>query len=154
METRRELKDIPVMFTRYNKDSFINTTQVRAGNANWKYQNPDGEISIAVLENLSHPMDNINLLSRIKVPYNLNSISFDFSVTPSSFTVKYWPDQYAGIHEAYDIMYENLKVNGNFVNLPHGEAGYIFQVHAMWPQGYADYEFYMVPSIRFSQALK
>lgn len=149
-----DVKDIPVMFIQYCMGGAIRTTEVHASYANWKYNNPDGTQTDVIAENLMHPMDMVNILTRVEIPSNLRMLSFLFSYEPSSFTVRYWSDQYAGFREAYDIMYDNLKVVGNSVALPHGEYGYIFQVHATWPQGNGNFEFYLVPSMRLSPALK
>lgn len=149
-----EVKDIPVMYVQYCMNGTIKTAEVPANYANWKYSNPDGTMTDVIAENLMHPMDIVKLLPVMEVPDKLHTLSFTFSYEPSSFRVRYWPDQYAGFREAYDIMYEDLRVIGNSVTLPRGEHGYIFQVHAMWPQGNGNYEFYLVPSIRFSPALK
>ena len=149
-----DVKDIPVMFAQYCMNDKVKTTEVRANFANWKYNNPDGTMTEVIAENLMHPMDIISRLSRMEVPYNLRTLSFTFSCVPSSVTVKFWPDQYAGFRGAYDIMYEKLKVSGNSIILPLGEHGYVFQVHATWPQGNGNYEFYLVPCMRLSPALK
>ncbi len=154
MNIDNDLKDIPIMFVQYRRRGVVYSTQLRANAAYWKYKAPDGTISGVPIGNAPHPMEHINLLPRIDLPAGVSTISFDFTVKPSSFTVRYWPDSYAGIEEAYDVMYETLKVNGRSVQIPRSRQGLVFQVHGMWPRGNAYYEFYVIPSIRFSQALK
>jgi hypothetical protein len=146
MESRMERKEIPVMYTRYDRKGFISTAEVKANNAYWKYKKPDGTFAGIIADNQKHPMDITDLLVRMEVPDNLHTISLDFSTTPRSLTARYWPARYAGIREAYEIMYENLKVSENSLTLPKGEQGYIVQIHAIWPQGYADYEFFLFPA--------
>jgi hypothetical protein len=154
MQKHLEAKDIPIMFAQYGMEGNIVSTQVQSDYASWMKANPEGTMSYTGAESLRHPLDIVGWLTKIEVPDKLHTISFTFTNEPGSFTVRYWQDLYAGKPEAYDIMYENLKVIGNSIALPQGDHGYVFQVHAMWPKGYANYEFYLVPSMRFSEALK
>lgn len=147
MKHTMDLTDIPVMSVRYGRKGSFNTIEIQANNAFWKYQSADGNILNIIIGDIQHPMDIVNQLSKIEIPENLHTLSFDFSSAPDALTVKYWPDQYAGFREAYDVMHENMKVKGKSIVLPNEDQGYVIQVHAMWPQGNANYEFYLVHSL-------
>lgn len=142
-ERRMESKDIPLMFVQYCLEGRIMTTEVSPSYAYWKYKTEDDLMHDIISENLHHPMDIVNLLTRVEVPYYQRTVSFLFSLAPDSYTVRFWPDRYAGMRETYYTKDEERKVYNNTILLPHEEPGYVFQVQADWGQGNGNFEFHL-----------
>lgn len=141
-----QLYSIPVLYIQYPINQEIVTYEIQSANYTWKYTNPDGTTSEIIAENFQHPLDNINSLPQIVIPFNQPNITLFFSSIPLSFTSKYWPDYYAGANETYHTQYQYSNVIDNTLSLPKDDMGYVFQVNAIWPQGNANYEFYIIYS--------
>ncbi len=136
-------KYIPVMYIYYIIDDKPITVCVEGNYASWKYIDEHGMESHTIAENLSHPLDIVDLLTKIKVPYSIRTLKLSFSFRPTSYKVLYWPECYAGIRENYYTNYKYSDVMKDDLIIPLGEPGYIFQVQATWSQGEAYYDFYV-----------
>ena len=52
-------------------------------------------------------------------------------------------DSYIKKSEAYEKYYEVVEISDDTFTVPADNKGYIYEVHATWPQGNAYYAFYI-----------
>ncbi|MDD4729787.1 MAG: M56 family metallopeptidase [Dysgonamonadaceae bacterium] len=131
------LKDIPTMQLKYTIEGTTDKVTVKPGTSSWNYNNESIEIESP------HPLDSVGFIPKIIKSDNLNEITVIFSSTPTSYTVRYWADNYIGNEKAYEDFYNVVEISNDIIVLPNGEPGYIYEIHAMWPQGNAYYAFYV-----------
>jgi len=137
-----ELKEAPEMKLEYTIDEKTTKVTVNHGTSSWKYSNGDGMFT-NIESDSAHPLDSVKFIPLIEKTNELKELIISFSLTQDSYTVRRWTDNYIGNEDAYENYYENLELKGNTIVLPDDEQGYIYEVHATWPQGDAYYAFYV-----------
>ena len=137
------LKEVPVLYVIYYVENKLEFKIIHASSAYWKYQDENGVISDLLSETVRHPLDVVNQLTTIEIPFIKPLLRFGFSKKPDSYSVRYWPDIYTGITELYEKEHLYLTVQNNAVGIPSQYEGYVIQVHGIWEGGTASYEFHL-----------
>lgn len=137
------LKEVPLLYVIFSVDDKLGFKIIHASEACWKYKAEDGTISDLMSETVRHPLDVVDKLQEIEIPYNKPVLRFGFSKKPNSYSVRYWPDLYAGIVELYKKEHMYFTVENNAVSIPFRYDGYVLQVRAAWDYGEATYEFHL-----------
>lgn len=115
----------------------------------WNIVNTDGTLTQIIGENFFHPLDRINSLPQIIIPYTNNLILLTFSEEPSSYTVQYWIVLSGSHQDSNKTKVNYIQVSGNhLLLLPNTEENYVIQVSADWPDGTIIYDFYVSRKFR------
>ena len=130
-------KDVPSMQLEYTLGGKFEKVTVEHGTASWKSMGGGFEADG------SHPLDSVGYMPEIKKTDDLKELKISFSSKPTSYTVRFWTDNYIGKEEAYENHFETLKTSNDIITLPNDEKGYIYEIHATWPQGNVYYAFYI-----------
>lgn len=127
---------VPTMQLEYAIENKTEIVTVKHSTASWN--NIIGGIQSDGL----HPLDSVGLMPEIEKTDDLKELIIKFSFMPTSYTVRRWKDSYIKNEKAYDY-YELLEISDDKIVLPNDGMGYIYEVHAIWPQGDAYYAFYI-----------
>ena len=138
----QQSKEVPEMRLEYVIDSLVCEVMVTPGTCSWSYDNGDGT-STGLEADSPHPLDMLGIMSEILNYDDLFEITVSFTFTPGSYSVFRWPDEYLGHPDRYDILSEPVGMANNTLVLPKDGIGYVYMVHAIWPQGNAVYAFYV-----------
>ena len=133
-------EDIPSLQLEYIEDDRTEIVIIDHGTASWSYK--DHGIESDAL----HPLDAVGSIPEILNKEEQLEIKLKFSSQPTSYTVRSWILEYKQNSEAYDNFYEEVEINNDAFTVPDDEAGYIYLVHALWPQGNVYYGFNVVNS--------
>lgn len=131
-----QIKDIPTLQLIYQQDNKTKKTILPPGTATWHY----GDSIIHA--DAFHPLDAIGKIPEIEKE-DLAEIKLNFSLPPTSYTVRVWTEEYIGNNEAYEDYYEEVDISNDTLMVPEDDLGYIYLVHAFWPQGNVHYSFYV-----------
>ena len=132
--------DIPKMQLEYTVDGKTEKMSVNHGTASWQ------TIYGGIQSDSLHPLDAVGDIPEIKKIDGLKEIKINFSSKPTSYSVRCWEDRYIKKTEAYEKYYEVVKISDNTFTVPDDNKGYIYEVHATWPQGDVCYAFYITNS--------
>ncbi|MDF2539663.1 MAG: hypothetical protein K0S76_2684 [Herbinix sp.] len=143
VKLNRPLKEIPVLYISFIAKETTKSIDIQSDQYLWEYNNENDTDARIIGDSFFHPLAMADLLLKVELPEGVNKVSIQFSENPTSYTVRYWPDYYAGNQEA-QFNYKNyLKTVRDAIALPK-DKGIIVQVYALWPQGEAYYAFYMI----------
>ena len=135
-------KEVPDMQLAYAAGGSTYTINVFPGNSSWLVDKGDGSSS-ATLRCGFHPLDAAGSIPEIKQAAGPEKINISFSLSPSSLSVRRWKDSCAGNAEKYDKASEIVAADENTIIVTNDGTGYIYEVRAKWPQGEAQYAFYL-----------
>lgn len=137
-DKKEQSDEIPSLQLEYQHNNENNTIIINHGTASWRYKEKGIE-SDAV-----HPLDSVASIPEIVTMEDSTEIKLKFSLSPSSYTIRSWTNEYIDNREAYDNYYEDVVVTNDSFVVPNDDEGYTFMVHAFWPQGNAYYGFRVV----------
>ena len=114
----------------------------------WETDNEDGTGSrrevfgehLHPLAKLAAPMNAVMTLKRADIN---EKIGISFPVSPDSFAVRRWEDSCIGNADKYRHQWSPVEVNENTISAPNDGKGYVYEVTAYWPEGHANYTFYL-----------
>lgn len=135
-----QLEDIPDLQLEYIKDDKTEMMNVNHGTISWNFK------TSGIESDAPHPLDAIGSIPEIIKTEDLSEIKIYFSSQPTSYTVRCWTEEYIDNNKAYDNYYDDVEVTDDIIALPKDNMGYIYMIHAKWPQGNAYYGFYVVNS--------
>lgn len=130
--------NVPSMNLEYKSEGKSEKVSVKPGTSSWK------NIFRGSQADGSHPLDSVGYMPEIKKTDDLKELKISFSSRPTSYTVRFWTDNYIGKEEAYENYFETIKTTDDMITLPNDEKGYIYEIHATWAQGNAYYAFYII----------
>ena len=131
---------VPKMQLEYTVDGKTEKMSVNHGTASWQ------TIYGGIQSDSLHPLDAVGVIPEIKKIDGLKEIKINFSSKPTSYSVRCWEDRYIKKTEAYEKYYEVMTISDDTFSVPVDNKGYIYEVHATWPQGDVCYAFYITNS--------
>jgi hypothetical protein len=131
----KQSEDIPSLQLEYFKDNKTETMTIPRGTASWSF------MSTGIEADAAHPLDSVGSIPEIVIEDDLSEIKINFSKPPTSYTVRAWTMEYVENSEAYDNFYEEVEITKDTFTVPNDEVGFIYLVHAIWPQGNVYYGF-------------
>ena len=134
-------ESIPSLQLEYIKEDTIESINIPRGTASWNYKNRGIEVDAP------HPLDAVGSIPEIVKIEDSLEIKLEFSSLPTTYTVKCWAHEYIENNEAYENYYEDVEITNDTLTIPNDKAGYIYLVHALWPQGNAYYGFNVINSL-------
>ncbi|MDD4113774.1 MAG: hypothetical protein PHC56_12215 [Herbinix sp.] len=134
-------ESIPSLQLEYIKGDTIESINIPRGTASWNYKNRGIEVDAP------HPLDAVGSIPEIVKIEDSLEIKLEFSSLPTTYTVKCWAHEYIENNEAYENYYEDVEITNDTLTIPNDKAGYIYLVHALWPQGNAYYGFNVINSL-------
>ncbi|BCJ98467.1 hypothetical protein [Anaerocolumna chitinilytica] len=137
------MDNLPILYV-----SFINykdnTISIPVYYYTWIIKNTDGTTTQITGENFLHPLDKVNSLPEIQIPYSNNSILLTFSTSPTNYTVQYWIYSKSDYNDCYKVHDNYIPISDNhLLFLPNLSDNYVIQVNANWPQGHISYDFFV-----------
>ena len=133
---------VPILGLRYTHRGELYNDGTLLGTYSWCYENADGT-ETCVDSDSTHPLDNNSQPDIITKMDDMNKIELVFSMPPSSYTVKRWPDTFIGNIVDNVQNAEIVNVVDSAIVLSNEDKGYIYEVYATWLQGNAYYSFYI-----------
>ena len=134
--------DVPylkVQFTSHGETGYAIATFI---GSRWDYEIADGTMVSEIA--CGGSINYISELSKIKKTADMSEIELIFTVPPESYTVRRWYNQYIDETQGNRRRFEDIDVpDNNIIILPDDGAGYIYEIHAEWQQGYSDYAFHV-----------
>jgi hypothetical protein len=134
-------ESIPSLQLEYIKEDTIESINIPRGTASWNYKNRGIEVDAP------HPLDAVGSIPEIVKIEDSLEIKLEFSSLPTSYTVRCWALEYIQNNEAYENYYEDVEITNDSFTIPNDKAGYVYLVHALWPQGNAYYGFNVINSL-------
>lgn len=134
---KNQIKDVPTMLIKYTIDGKTKEVSVNRGTSSWNFKDESVETDGL------HPLDSVGYMPEIKKTDGLNDIIISFSSIPTSYTVRSWEDNCIGNEEVYEKDYKIIEYANDTIIIPKDKLGYIYEIHATWPQGNAYYAFYI-----------
>ncbi|MCL1872769.1 MAG: hypothetical protein FWF85_01460, partial [Clostridiales bacterium] len=108
----------------------------------WRYLKTDGITEAAIEADSPHPLDSVEYMDTITNSSGMDTIILKFTIPPKSYSIRRFSDAYIGNSEASGQVFEQVKVYNNVIFLAD-DKGYVYEVSAIWPQGSANYSFYI-----------
>jgi|GEM_PF-2921845 len=131
---------LKIQFTSHGETGYAVATMP---GCSWDYENEDGTMSGFEACGNS-PLDSIDMVRKIEKTADMSELELIFTIPPESYTVRRWHEKYIGDAQENWQHYEVLNVSdNNIIILPDDGAGYVYEVHAKWQQGYSDNCFYV-----------
>ena len=137
-----QLTTPPVMQVFYPVNGSIFSLSVNYGASYWSYENEDGT-GVHTSTDAPHPLSDIINIPAIQMADRPGELEISFSPMPDSFTVRRWDESYIGVRAAYEKDYTEPAVTEGRVALAGDGRGHVYLVTAQWPQGSAQYSFYV-----------
>lgn len=128
---------VPTMKLQYTVEGKTEKVSVKHGTSSWN------NIFGSRQSDSLHPLDSVGRMQEIEKTDDIKELHIEFSSPPTSYTARRWKESYIRNEDAYENYYERLDVSDNTIYLPDDGRGYIYEVHAIWPQGNVYYAFYV-----------
>ncbi|MDR3289013.1 MAG: M56 family metallopeptidase [Peptococcaceae bacterium] len=113
-----------------------------AGTTRWSYENNDGT-TISFDADALQPLDRNDYGGSVfALADEAGIVSFYFTLLPETYTVRRWNDRFMGDASSYEKNYEIVASSGYTIPIAANDGnGYVYEVHAQWPQGDVYYAF-------------
>lgn len=138
---------MPTLTIQYTSRGEEHSAGALMGTFSWSDMNPDGT-GTAIHADTDHPLYTVGMMPIVRND-DTSVIELRFSTPPTSYTVERWSDKYlSDPRKAYTQSPEEVNTADNAILPPSNGKGYVYIVHATWPDSSATYSFFITSKIK------